>query len=286
MNWVRVFALAIISALFFGAVSEGTANESGSSKAPARVVSMNLCTDQLAIMLSAPGQLLSVSYLARDETSSAMAKEAAAYPVNRGLAEEIFLLKPDLVIAGTFTTRATVGMLRRLGIPVVEFAPASSLDEIRERVAKMGTVLGREGEAESLLARFDADLDAARIETEERPRAATYYANSYTSGAGTLAHSVMEAAGLANIAIELGFNGGASLPLEQLVMERPDLIVTGRTFETPALAQEILIHPALQAIRSETLRAPVADRDWVCGTPFVIAAIKRLSAARAAVLAK
>ena len=42
-------------------------------EAPARVVSMNLCTDQLAMLLAAPGQLLSVSKLARDPMSSAMA---------------------------------------------------------------------------------------------------------------------------------------------------------------------------------------------------------------------
>ena len=34
--------------------------------APARVVSMNLCTDQLAMMLAAPGQLVSVSHLATE----------------------------------------------------------------------------------------------------------------------------------------------------------------------------------------------------------------------------
>mgnify|MGYP006999250795 CR=1 FL=1 len=45
---------------------------------PARVVSMNLCTDQLAMALAAPGQLISVSYIARDPRASAMAEEALA----------------------------------------------------------------------------------------------------------------------------------------------------------------------------------------------------------------
>ena len=39
---------------------------------PARVVSINLCTDQLAMLLAAPGQLLSVSHLAREPQSSSM----------------------------------------------------------------------------------------------------------------------------------------------------------------------------------------------------------------------
>jgi iron complex transport system substrate-binding protein len=37
--------------------------------APARVVSVNLCTDQLAMLIAAPGQLQSVSWLAADPSS-------------------------------------------------------------------------------------------------------------------------------------------------------------------------------------------------------------------------
>jgi iron complex transport system substrate-binding protein len=39
---------------------------------PRRVVSMNLCTDQLAMLVAAPGQLLSVSRIARDPRVSAL----------------------------------------------------------------------------------------------------------------------------------------------------------------------------------------------------------------------
>ncbi|MEM8596726.1 MAG: ABC transporter substrate-binding protein, partial [Pseudomonadota bacterium] len=207
-----------------------------------------------------------------------------SYPQNRGLAEEIFLLEPDLVIAGTYTTRATVGLLKRLGIPVVAFAPANGLEDIRDRITQMGAVLGREAEAARVLTRYDADLEALHVREGPRPEAATYYANSYTSGAGTLASGVIEAAGLDNLAAALGIEGGGRLALETLVTEGPDLVITGRRFETPALAQEILEHPALAALQAEAGTAPIADRDWICGTPHVLAAIRRLAAARDAVL--
>ncbi|MEM6905069.1 MAG: ABC transporter substrate-binding protein, partial [Pseudomonadota bacterium] len=216
----------------------------------------------------------------------AMTKEAAAYSANRGLAEEVFLLEPDLVIAGPFTTRATVDMLKRLGVPVVEFAPANNLDDVRDRIRRMGDLLERPDRAEALITRFDADLAALQNTGDLRPRAATYYANGYTSGTGTLADSVIEAAGLANIADEAGRAGGGYLALESLVMADPDLLITGRPFDNPALADTVLAHPALAAIQAEAGAAPVADRDWVCGTPHVIAAIRRLAAARDAVLPK
>ncbi|MEM8699343.1 MAG: ABC transporter substrate-binding protein [Pseudomonadota bacterium] len=252
---------------------------------PERVVSMNLCTDQLALLLG-PEQVISISYLAQDPRSSAMAEEAAAYPSNRGLAEEIFLMQPDLVIAGSYTTRATVDMLRRLGVRVEIFRPADNLADIRDRVRKMGEVLGNPGRSDRLIAQFDTDL--ASVQRQDGPglRAATYYANGYTSGPGTLADDLMRAAGLRNIAGEFGQHGGGYLALEALVMANPDLLITGQPFESPALADEILAHPALDAIREGVGKAPVADRDWICGTPFVIAAIRRLAAARDAVLAR
>jgi iron complex transport system substrate-binding protein len=79
---------------------------------------MNVCTDQLAMLIAGEGQLHSVSALASDPRTSAMAGEARAFPANHALAEEIFLMQPDLVLAGTFSARATVGLLRRLGFRV------------------------------------------------------------------------------------------------------------------------------------------------------------------------
>jgi hypothetical protein len=89
---------------------------SAAAEAPRRVVSMNLCTDQLAMLIAAPGQLRSVSHLATDPSASAMAEEALDHDINHGLAEEIYLMRPDLVIAGSFSNRATLDMLRRLEI--------------------------------------------------------------------------------------------------------------------------------------------------------------------------
>lgn len=86
--------------------------------APGRVVSINLCTDQLAMMLAAPGQLISVSHLATEVQSSSMVEEAKAYPMNRGQVEQVFLMRPDMVLAGTYTQVSTVEMLRGLGVEV------------------------------------------------------------------------------------------------------------------------------------------------------------------------
>ncbi len=263
--------LAVAGALVAPAMAED---------APQRVVSMNLCTDQLAMMVAAPGQLLSVSYLAIDPRGSAMAEQAKAYEINRGLAEEIYLMQPDLVIAGSFSTRATVSMLRRLGIPVAVMEPAYGLVEVRDRLAEMGEILGRQETAAAMIADYDQRLDALRAEVTHRPSAALYYANGYTSGDRSLAGQILVAAGFENAAVDAGFASGGILPLEVLAMLEPHALITGRRYPGASRSEEILDHPVVQALREGRASGAITDRDWVCGTPYVLRAIEELGTLR------
>jgi len=252
------------------------------AQAPERVVSINLCTDQLAMLLAAPGQLVSVSNLAQDPRSSVMVEEARAYPSNQALAEEVFLLKPDLVLAGTFTARATVSMLERLGIPVVSFPPTSSLADVRQGMLDMGAVLHRETAAAAMVARFDADLARlGQAPAAPRPTAATYAANGYTPGANSLSADIIEAAGFEHLARALGLTQGGFVPLEALILAAPDLVVLGDTYPGNSRAEEILSHPALTALPGG--RQILEDRDWVCGLPVVVNAVARMRLARDAI---
>jgi iron complex transport system substrate-binding protein len=244
-------------------------------------VSINLCTDQLAMMLAAPGQLVSVSDLAADPHSSAMAETARAYPVNQGRAEEVYLLAPDLVLAGAYTDPATVQMLRRVGLRVEQFDTARSLGDTRDRIAQMARVLGREDAGTALIAEFDARLAALETEAGPRPRAALYHPNGYTLGGGTLADDILRAAGFRNLAAAMAQFGG-TLPLEQLVMAAPDLLISAAPLPGASRSEAVLGHPALDALRKGRAGLRITSPDWICGTPHVLNAVERLTEARRA----
>ncbi|MEM7731312.1 MAG: ABC transporter substrate-binding protein [Pseudomonadota bacterium] len=243
---------------------------------------MNLCTDQLAMMLAGPGQLQSVSYFAADPRASAMVEEARSYTINHGLAEEIYLMQPDLVIAGAFSTRATVAMLRRLDIPVVVFDPAYSLDDVRDRIMQIGDVLHRQADADAMVAEFDARLADLRADVAERPSAALYYANGYTSGPQTLAGQILTMAGFENVASQRGFSTGSRMPLEVLAVTNPDAVITAQPYTGASRSEDILAHPVVQSLRNIKKSASITDHDWVCGTPYVLRAIERLAVEREA----
>lgn len=250
------------------------------SAMPGNVVSLNVCTDQMAMLIAADGQLRSVSDLATDPTVSALAREAGRYRINHGLAEEVYLMRPDLVLAGTYSTAATVSLLRQLGIAVEEFSLASSFDEVRVDFRRMGKLLGRERRAEDLIVELDRELD--RLSRIQVPRGtiALYYANGYTAGAGTLVNAAVEAAGLDNLATKLGLAGTTRLPLEQLVMANPDLITKGeRQYETPALAEQNFAHPAFRALAGASHAVSLPSVYTVCGGPFTLEAIRILQQA-------
>lgn len=273
--------LGALAILFASVVSLGlAASERHDVPAPRRVVSMNLCTDQLAMMIAAPEQLYSVSSLASDPAMSLMADEARSFRTNHGLAEEVFNMQPDLILVGAMTTRATVAMLKRLGFPVVEFPFETSFDDMRANIRRMGEVLQRPERARELIERFDADLERLQQRHGPRRTAVLLHPNSYTSGGGTLANEILTASHFENLAEKLGLSSVSKLPLEQLVLAAPDMVVTDSSWEeAPALAQQTFSHPALLALEATSAKAVSETRRWICATPQLIDLIGDLSTA-------
>lgn len=250
------------------------------AEAPDRVVSINLCTDQLAMLLAADGQLHSVSRIASDRNVSPMADEAMRYVTNHGQAEEVYMMQPDLVLAGRFTPEATVDMLEGLGIPVVIFDITKSIDGVRDQISQMGEVLHRQEAAAELLASFDARRAALEVALPERPSAMLYYANGYTSGAESLANEILDLAGFSNAAIEAGYEWGQKMPLEVLALTNPDLVITSQPYPGGSRAEDVMAHPVVKAMKADRTSTAMADHDWVCGTPFVLRAAEKLAALR------
>lgn len=230
------------------------------------------------MMLAAPGQLISISQISHDRNVSVMWDEAQSYPINYGQGEEVFRLSPDLVLAGTFSSPYTVGLLRRLGVEVAQLPIVNSLDAIPDNIRHMGRLLGHEAKAEAVVAQFEADLAALHLPRDRAPRAALHYANNYTSGENSLAHEILTAAGFSNIAAEAGLIGGGTLAMERLVMLMPDLLISGQPYPGASRSEEVLRHPAMDALRDTHAGHALADAEWVCGTPAVLRAIARLAA--------
>lgn len=244
---------------------------------PRRVASLNVCADELVLRLADPGQVVSVTWLARDPRSSGVADLARDVAVNRGLAEEIVPLKPDLVVAGAYTTHATTAMLRRLGIEVMELGVPTTLAEATAQVRDVAARLGVPARGEDLARKMAAAM-APPVVPPPPATAIVLRPNGFTAGPGSLPDAAMAAAGLDNLAARLPADSFGQLTLEQIVTAQPDLlVVNGEKDAPPSLADDLLNHRALAGYRNRRVEVPL--RLWSCAGPDVAQAVARLSAA-------
>lgn len=279
MNWsLRGRALGpLLLALLAGQVA-------GGAQAAPRVVSINLCADQLLLALAAPEQILGLSAFARDPARSWAAAEAARYPVLSGTAEEVLALKPDLVLAGRFTKRATREMLRAQGFRVVELEAVRSLDEAKSQLRQLGTVLGRREKAEAAVAGIDAAIARAReAASGYTARVLPLQRRGWISGADTLMTSLLAAVGLRNAGAELSSGFARQVSLEAIVELRPDiLLVSGAGEVAEDQGSALLQHPALAKQYPASRRIVLPEKLTVCGGPMLADALDQLSAEMAA----
>jgi iron complex transport system substrate-binding protein len=255
---------------------------------PTRIVSLNMCADELVLRLADPQNIASVTWLSRDPRDSNVASLAARVPVNHGLAEEIIPLEPDLVVAGAHTTRTAVAMVRGVGIPLDELDVPENLEEVRRQIRRVADLVGEPERGEKIIGGMNAALAALPAAPQSgRPRAIVLNPNGVTVGRGTLVDELMMRAGLVNVAAQIDLGDYGQVPLEVLVANPVDvLIVSSSRDGAPSLATEILHHPVLSALARRSRLVVMPGRLWSCGGPAVLEAIDRLARVAAEVRAE
>ncbi|MEE8445406.1 MAG: ABC transporter substrate-binding protein [Alphaproteobacteria bacterium] len=254
----------------------------GAAGRPARVVSINLCADQLVLRLADRAQIASVSWLAAEPGRSAMARAVGDLPLNRGTAEEVIRHDPDLVIAGRHSARPAVAALRRLGRRVLDLALPTDFAAIGAQIRRVATALGQPARGAALIAQMERRL--ARLKppgVRVRPVAVFYQPHGFASGPGSFEHALLGAAGFDNLARRLGLGPLGHVPLERLIAARPDMIVNWSGQDArPSLARDTYRHPALGRLIPPIPVAVLPAMLWSCASWYSVAAVERLAALR------
>jgi iron complex transport system substrate-binding protein len=250
--------------------------------APRRIVSLDLCTDQLLVELVPRERIAAVTHLAADPTVSAIPERARGIFITHGGAEDVLRLDPDLVLAGPFGVRGTVDLLQRLGRRVVIVQQPQDLSGVRAAVATVADAVGETAKGAALIADFDRRLAAlSRREESARPTAVIYQIGGSVSGPGSLADAALAAAGFRNAATGYRPMRGGQVPLEALLADPPDLLVlSSAPGEYRTALADNLRHPAIAILRRQHASIELPWRHWLCGTPHIMDAMEKLAAAR------
>ena len=241
-------------------------------------MSINLCTDQLLLSLADREQVLGLSPYVRDARRSWARDAAAGLPVLSGTAEEVLMLRPDLVLAGRFTKRATREMLKAHGVKVVEFDSANSVGQVVGQIREAGALLGQPERAAEKIRAVEEAAGRARAAALAHPvTILPLQRRGWVSGRSTLMSSLLETVGLRTVGAAARGQGGL-VTLEEIVSVQADMLLVSRS-ETAAEDQgsALLQHPALKLRYPPERRLALSEQMTVCGGPEIAAALDRLA---------
>ena len=269
--------LLALAALVGGAGALWAASTAPPAKAPAvpqRIVSINLCADQLVLALADRSQISGLTHNATDTEMSGEAAKARGLPLLSNSAEQILAIEPDLIVGMPASRSAALRALPEQSYPLLDLDTANTLDEIYTSIRQTAVAVGHPERGTALIARMQSEL--AGLPKPGKGRVAAYYQRrGYMTGTGTLIDELMARVGLVNLAGKLGKPPLSQLSLEEMVAAQPDyLIVESATDKVTDQGSEMLHHPALKDIP----RISVPQAWTVCGSPAYTRAARSMAA--------
>ena len=274
---MRRRSMLALTVLLGGAASLWAASALPPAKAPMvpqRIVSINLCADQLVLALADREQIAGLTENATDAEMSGEAVKARGLPLLSNSAEQILAIEPDLIVGMPASRSAALRALPEQSYPLLDLDTANTLDEIYGSIRQTAVAVGHPARGDALIARMQGEL--AGLPKPGKGRVAAYYQRrGYMTGTGTLIDELMTRVGLVNLASKLGKPPLSQLSLEEMVAAEPDyLIVESATDEVTDQGSEMLHHPALKDIP----RISVPQAWTVCGSPAYTEAARSMSA--------
>jgi iron complex transport system substrate-binding protein len=246
---------------------------------PRRIVSFNLCADQLLLALADPSQIAGLSPYATNAALSVTSEQGARFPRLDWDAESVVNLAPDLVLVGP-SNRPTHAMLNAMGIRVVEVSLISNLAEARQQARSLGQLIGHPDRGEALarqLEQAEARLAAAALTP---PLTALVVARGgYSEGPASLVAGMLTVAGLRPPPNSpSGFGGFVSL--EQLLVDGPDvLVLQDPPHDAGDQGALFITHPALLTRYGANRRINLPSRYTLCGGPALLEGLDYLTKA-------
>ena len=232
-----------------------------------RIVSMNVCTDQLLLPLADSEQILGLSRYSRDTWQSWAARDARRYNILSGGAEDVLMLRPDIVVASQFDKRSTRELLKENGLHLAEFAVPRNLEEAKAQIRQMSDISGHPDRATAEIATLDAAMTRARqMVADKHYSVLPLSRRGWVSGSDSLVSSLLTETGLFNAAGDLGVAFGGYASLEAIVNLKPDFILVSEAGDRAEDdGRAFLLHPALERFYPPTRRIVIPERLTVCG---------------------
>ncbi|MBB4616711.1 ABC transporter substrate-binding protein [Sphingomonas abaci] len=236
------------------------------------IVSTNPCADAMLVEMVPATRIAAVSHYSQTPGASSMPLALARrFRATAGTAEEVIALRPDLVVASSFTAPATRDAWARAGLKTLYLGIPASIAASTAQVRELAGAVDARPAGERIVQGIDQALRRTRPRDARRPRALLYIAGDLANGGGTLLDELMTHVGLTNAAAGYGLAFTGRLPAETLVAHPPELVIAPDTDRLARLRERLL---------PKTRAAGIDPALLYCGGPAIPPALDRLAAIR------
>lgn len=256
---MRAFVFASILSLLAAGQAEA---------APKRVASLNLCTDELLLMLAVPEQIASVTHLSQSAAEAPLWRLGRRHRNNDGSLLSVAGLQPDLVLMMGGGARDRSRIAARLGVRTLDLPFPQTIRDVERSIALVGVALGRREQATALL----GQIGALKRSRPDRTADTIWLGGGGRSVAPSgLAAEWMGLAGFRQRTLR-----GDRVSLEQLLVSPPQALLRSdyRSGQYSG-EQRWLSHPLAEGTKSS--KNVITDgRRWTCMGPTMIDEVTRL----------
>ena len=222
-------------------------------RAPTRIASVTLGSDEILSALLDEQRIAAVTHLVDDPWMSNIPNHYSSRIKRiRGEVEEVLALEPDLVIVSRYTRAEIVRQLLSVDTSVLRLSGGHSFRDIESNIKTISQATGTENQALTLLSSLrERTLQVTdRVKDQPPPRVLFYHLDGYTGGEGTTIDQMIRIAGGHNVVSEAGIKGSQKISLEMAIGLEPEVIlVSGITQAAQTKPSDFLLaHPSWQQV--------------------------------------
>lgn len=256
----------IIILLLWVAVSPcRAADAERETSVPLRIVSLGPTYTENIYLLGAQDRLVGcTSYCVRPAAAREKKKVGSVMEVD---IEKIIALKPDLIVASGLAQALQLKQLGKIGFRVVRFTQPTSFQEICEQFIELGSLLGLEERAKTIIRDARSDVAAIGQEVRKLPAKRVFLQIGtqplFASVPGSFTNDFIVLAGGTNV---VGDQTSGRCNYEKVIVRDPEVILIAIMGSETGLGRQQkenwYRYPVMSAVRHD--RVHLVDPDYVC----------------------
>ncbi len=271
-------------------VTDGFGNSVAIPHKPVRILGTSSSIDTMLLGVVEPSRLAACFVADQDPSISYIAEETknmeVVVPLNGISMEVLTKVRPDLIVASSYTKPKELEMWRNLGYPVVMVDGPKSIAQAEKDVQIIAAAVGEKERGDRVVAEMErqlAEVDTAlKARTGQPPVAMLVSQMSRYGGPGSMYHELLTRAGIRNAFEKAGVSNGQLLSQELMVKADPDFFFVSKdrvSDETGAgkYKEEFFANPAVQNMRAFHDIRPLDDRYIYAASQNCVFAVKAMA---------